>query len=787
MHTYHIHIEGQVQGVGFRPFVYKLARQFNLTGWVNNTIDGVHIEINADSVRALAFYEDIVRLAPPLARITAHHMWETEPVIYDDFRIVHSRKTGEARLLLSPDFALCDACRAELLNPADRRYRYPFITCTLCGPRYSIIGALPYDRERTTMSAYTMCPVCEKEYHDVFDRRYYSQTNSCADCGVRLALYDAERQLTARGYEKSIERTVQALRNGRIVAVKGIGGYLLCCDAANPESVRCLRERKVRPDKPFALMYPGLHALRLDVHLRKAEEKALRSTTAPIVLLDLKPAPASGIAVEQIAPGLGQIGVMLPYAPLYELLLREFDGPIVATSGNRSNSPIIFEDEKAPAELSGLADYMLVNDRMIRVPQDDSVIRFSAFEEQRIILRRSRGLAPTYIQPDLDLPNNCVLAMGAELKSTFTLLHQQNTYISQYLGDLDSFDTQRHFRHTLEHLLQLFEARPELVIVDKHPGYFAAQLGRQLASSWQVPVLEVQHHLAHFAAVLAERQLLNSDGPILGLIWDGTGYGDDGNIWGGEHFLYQNGQFTRAGHLSYFDFPLGDKMPREPRISALALAHDIEGAETWLRPKFSETEWKVYQQMLSRGRNLQTSSIGRLFDGVSSLLNQVDLASYEGQAAMRLEHLAARYIAEAGPENVRPFETEGLLGEDTQINAPALMRRLQEAVKKEMPPELIAARFHATLARLAAELAAALNVEAVCCSGGVFQNAVLCDLLSVCMEEKVELYFHRQLSPNDEGVSFGQLAYAMMMEALSSSQETPGGKIISLLEQGRPK
>ncbi len=780
MHTYHIHIEGQVQGVGFRPFVYKLARQMELKGWVNNTVDGVHIEFNADSVKALAFYEDIIRLAPSLARITAHHMWEAEQVIYDDFQIVHSEQRGEPRLLLSPDFALCDACRAELLDPADRRFHYPFITCTLCGPRYSIIEALPYDRERTTMAAFAMCPACKREYEEVFDRRYYSQTNSCADCGVRLTLYTAQRQLLSSSYDHCIQQSAEAVRAGEIVAVKGIGGYLLCCDATNAGAIRRLRERKTRPDKPFALMYPGVEQLRGDVVLRELEEKALRSTAAPIVLLDLKPAPASGIVVEELAPGLGQIGVMLPYAPLFELMLQALDRPIVATSGNLSGSPIIFDDDKALEELPALAGFILSNDRIIRMPQDDSVIRFSSFKQQRILLRRSRGLTPTFIQPDLKLPAGCLLAMGAELKSSFTLLHQRNTYISQYLGDLDSYDTQRNFRHTLDHLLQLLDARPELVIVDKHPGYFATQLGRELAEYWQAPVLEVQHHLAHFAALLGEQQLLDSSSPILGLIWDGTGFGDDGHVWGGEQFLYQDRQFSRVGHLSYFNFLLGDKMPREPRISALALAHDLEGAEEWLRPKFSTTEWKVYQQMLRREKVLQTSSIGRLFDGVASLLDLTDRASYEGQAAMRLERLAAGYILRAGLESVEPFRTAGLLVSNYQIDAKALMRRLQEAVKSGMEPAIVAARFHATLAAVAVEMADMLGVETVCCSGGVFQNAVLCDMLTVSFEGKCKLHFHKQLSPNDESVSFGQLIYELNKEGMSLPKAVPGSKIIPL-------
>ena len=744
-HTYHIHVEGQVQGVGFRPFVYKLARGMGLLGWVNNTVDGVHVVFNAEAAAALAFYQALVERAPHLARITAHHMWETEARSFDDFRIVHSDGAGTPNLLLSPDFALCPACREELSDPDDRRYGYSFITCTLCGPRYSIVEGLPYDRERTTMKRYPMCSACRREYEEPQDRRYYSQTNSCGECGVRLEGPEG----TA-----TVEQAVEALRSGAIVAVKGIGGYLLFGDATDAALVERMRRRKGRPSKPFALMYPDLEILRGDVFLRPEEEEALLGPQAPIVLLLLRAAPSSGIAAPHIAPGLQQVGAMLPYAPLFEQLLRALGRPLVATSANVSRAPVIFEEQRAKRELPLLADLILSNDRPIATPQDDSVLRFTTHTRQPIVIRRARGMAPTFLQPDLDLPAYSALAMGASMKSTFTLLHARQTYISQYLGDLDNFDTQQNYRHTLNHLLDLLRVEPEVVLVDGHPDYFSSRLGEQLAEGWGVPLGKVQHHRAHFAAVLAEHDLLRVEEPVLGFVWDGTGLGDDGQIWGGECFLYEKRRFRRVGHQAYFDFILGDKMPREPRISALAITGTAAG---WLRPKFSAEEWRVYRRLLEGGAPLRSSSVGRLFDAVASLLNVMDRASYEGEAAMRLEQLALRYFRSHGLDSARPFAVASLM-EGAHWDGRRLLGQAAAALQSGAPPDQIAARFHRTLAEIVRRTIRTLEVKRACFSGGVFQNEVLVDLIRRLSGKEAILYFHRQLSPNDENVSLGQVA-----------------------------
>lgn len=771
MHTFHIHIEGQVQGVGFRPFVYKLAHEMKLDGWVNNTVDGVHVEINASHEDALAFYQALVERAPRLARITAHHMKEIAPKTFTEFQIVHSDGIGAPRLLLTPDFALCDACREELLDPADRRFRYPFITCTLCGPRFSITEALPYDRERTSMRVFSQCALCSEEYENPLDRRYYSQTNSCAECGVTLSLYDARGNLLSREGEEVIKMTAKAIKEGKIVAVKGIGGYLLCCDATALSTVNRLRERKGRPGKPFALMYPDEDMLRGDVFLNGEEAAELSSVRAPIVLLQLLENPASGIAAEAIAPGLDKIGAMLPYAPLYELLLQALGQPVVATSANVSNAPIIFDDERAIESLPRMADLILSHDRRIVIPQDDSVVRFSEETKEKIILRRSRGMAPAFILPDLYLPKDNVLAMGADLKSTFAILQQQNVYLSQYLGDLDNFDTQAHFKYTLDHFLHLLRTQPTGIIVDKHPSYFSTHWGETLARDWEVPVYRVQHHLAHFAAVMGEHHLFSDPGPILGIVWDGTGFGDDGHIWGGEFFLYQEGDFRREGHLDYFDYILGDKMAREPRIAALAIAHETEAAISWLRPKFSEPEWKVYRQILRRDRSLRTSSMGRLFDAAASLLGMGDRMTYEGEAAGKLEQLARGFFRRAGLGFTEAYEVMLRSSEKHRFDGKQLIAHLLEDLAKDVAPERLAARFHNTLVETARQMADRCGAAAICCSGGVFQNSLLVDLFKHRLGKNYRLYFHRQISPNDEGVSFGQLLMHLHAEGKLESEK----------------
>jgi hydrogenase maturation protein HypF len=753
MHTWHIHIEGQVQGVGFRPFVYRLALEFQLNGWVNNTTDGVHIEINAGREQAQAFCQAVLEQAPDLSRITAHRLEEIPHETFTSFKIIHSQAGEKINLLLTPDFALCAQCRADLYEPGNRRGGYPFTTCTYCGPRYSIIRQLPYDRPTTTMAPFPMCPDCQAEYDDPLDRRYFAQTNSCPNCSIPLRLYDAQQSLLSDTFEDIIPLVLQAWKNGQIVAIKGIGGYLLCCDASHNLAVDLLRKRKRRPSKPFALMYPNEKLLAKETKLHTVALHDLRSPASPIVLLS--PTEEARLA-EGIAPGLSQLGIMLPYAPIFEWLLKEYQKPIVATSGNPTESPIVYEDAKALQELTKLADLILSNERKIVIPQDDSLIRYTPFYKKRIILRRSRGLAPTYINAPLERPDYGVLATGAMLKSTFTFLHQKNIYISQYLGDLANFDTEASYKHTIQHFFRLFDTRPAYILADKHPEYPSTRLAEALAEELTVPLEFVQHHIAHFAALLGEQLLIHSEEPVLGVIWDGTGWGEDRQIWGGEFFIYHQYHFQRAAHFEYFNFMLGDKMPKEPRISALSAAWKVDGVKPYLREKFSKVEWNIYANLLNKGSQLQTSSMGRIFDAVSSLLGLMDKQTYEGEAAMQLEELALRFFQENGWTDFTSYFQEDVL---PSISTHHLMKKIGDDLEQGETKEFIAAKFHYSLTDLIKKMARHLNIQKIAFSGGVFQNALLNDLILHYLKEEFELFFHQQLSPNDENVSFGQMIF----------------------------
>jgi hydrogenase maturation protein HypF len=752
--TYHIHIQGIVQGVGFRPYVFRLAEQFILRGSVCNAADGVHIEFNADETVSDDFYKKLIENAPILSHITHSTLEKIDNQFFEDFKIIHSDNGKKANLLLTPDFALCEDCRKELKNVRNHRFLYPFITCTNCGPRYSIIKKLPYDRERTTMETFKMCPTCENEYTDVRDRRYYSQTNSCAIDGVTLS--------------HPVNKIIETIKGGKIVAIKGIGGYILMCDATNEEAIKTLRERKHRPTKPFAIMYPTLEMLENDTILRGVERETLQSPQAPIVLLNVKNKPKSGIKTGLIAPKLNQIGAFLPYTPLFELITEGGGKPLIATSGNTSGSPVIFQDDKAAEYLSEIADLIISNNREIVVPQDDSVIKYSFFKEKKIIIRRSRGYAPTYFFPPAPEggafraqapPSGAggAIALGAMMKSTFSWAHEGNIYVSQYLGDLESYDTQESFEHTLNHFLQLFEDKPQYIVTDTHPDYFSTQLGERLAKGWQIPLYKMQHHKAHFNAVMAENGLLESKEPILGVIWDGTGLGDDGQIWGGEFFKYENNAFLRCYYFDYFPLILGDKMPKEPRISALSLAHDVYGAEDFLDKKFTHTEGVLYRKMLAQENVLQTSSVGRLFDGVASLLDLADKVSYEGEAAMLLEDLAMSFFKTHGLDFSESYITKG--SSYYRVPTKTLIQNIVFDLKKGKNKDLIAAKFHVSLVKIIQKVARNVGCKKLAFSGGVFQNSLLVDLIIHHLDSEFDLFFHQQLSPNDECISFGQLFF----------------------------
>jgi hydrogenase maturation protein HypF len=714
-----------------------------LKGWVNNGVDGVHIEVCGALDTVQHFAQRVVAEAPDLARITAVHQEVLPLQSFPDFSIIASENLSTPQLLLTPDFGLCADCKSELHQASNFRYHYPFITCTNCGPRYSIITRLPYDRPLTTMWSFQMCPTCQAEYDDPLNRRYYAQTNSCPTCGIQLQYVERKNEAVEND-ETALQAAIAALDAGKIVAVKGIGGFLLLADATNANAIDLLRQRKQRPSKPFALLYPDLECLASDVIVSDQAAVALQSPVAPIVLLPVKPQTGTGVQLKSIAPGLSRLGVMLPYAPLLELISVALNRPLVATSGNLSHSPIAFTNEQALEQLSGIADGLLLHNREIVVPQDDSVWAYTPRHQQKIVIRRSRGLAPTFLLPHFQAQNG-LLAMGALLKSTFAFTHQNNLYLSQYLGDLEDFDTQQNYRLTLDHLLSTLQVEPACILVDLHPAYASSQLGREMAEILELPVVPIQHHLAHFGAVLAEHDLLEQTEPVLGVIWDGVGLGEDGQIWGGEFFVYQQKQFQRKSHFQYFPYFMGDKMAREPRLAAFA----ILGPDPLLEPKFSAAEWANYKVLWQKNQPIQSSSMGRIFDAVAALLGIMDVQSYEGEAAMRLEELAWTYWQDGNP-----MPDSYIF--DTHPSPQYLLLQIKADVEAGLPSNLIAFKFHFSLIELIKTMAKAEQVQRIAFSGGVWQNSLLVDL-ALSQLQDFQLYFHQEVSPNDEGVALGQV------------------------------
>jgi hydrogenase maturation protein HypF len=755
MTTYRIHIKGQVQGVGFRPIIYRRAVESGLKGWISNGVDGVHLEVQGDEYSCREFYESVLHNPPGHARITDHVVEIVRRFPYDSFRIVPSDPKGTPDLLLTPDLAPCKECKDDILSQENRRYNYAFTTCTQCGPRYSIMRALPYDRHTTSMHSFKCCNVCQHEYATVLDRRYYSQTNSCPNCGVTISLTDANGIPISSDINEVLAFSSRACQSGKILAVKGIGGYLLICNASKAEYVMRLRNRKRRPAKPFALLYPSVERITVDAFVSDTEAAALESAQAPIVVLNRR--EKNTLAAEQIAPGLDTLGVMLPSSALLFRLMLSIKNPVIATSGNVSGSPIFYLDDEALTQLGSVADYFITHNLPLAVPQDDSVIRFTRSGE-RIILRRSRGMGPTFLPNPLKNKASSILAMGGDLKSVFAIQHLGNVHISQFLGELSHYETQKNYRRVLDHLQHLTGAVPEQILVDKHPHYFSAHLGRTLIDD-QVVLTSVQHHEAHAHAVLAENDLTDTAEPVLCVVWDGTGWGNDDNVWGGEFFVYQHDELERMEHIPYFAHIANDKFSREPRIAALSLFSRTPGADQLLRKKFSREEWDLYRTLLSNKKTLMTSSMGRVFDAVASIMDVCDISTYEGQAAMYLERLAAA---------AAPDSDEGWF-QHNPFSIAELLKHVVEAIANGQEKESIAYNFHVSLVDWISQVAEAYQLKYIAFSGGVFQNALLVGLIQERMARRFSLLWHKQLSPNDECLAFGQLAFAQQSRKTSSA------------------
>jgi hydrogenase maturation protein HypF len=759
MKSYHIHITGQVQGVGFRPHVYKLAKELGLTGWISNSNDGVHIELTASQSTATQFYQSIIQSPPTHAIISSATMEEIPLHNFDSFVISESISNNKPNLLLTPDIAICNECKQELLANNNRWYDYPFTTCLHCGPRYSIITSLPYDRVNTTMAPLPLCIDCEREYNDVQNRRHYSQTVSCTQCEIPMHLYDNLGQEISSENKNILSQINVLLEQGNILAIKGIGGYLLLCDATNDLAITRLRNRKHRPAKPFALLYAAVESIQLDAALSTFEIEALNDSVAPIVLCTRKEEAQTKICADLIAPGLKKIGVMLPYTPLLLLISSAFGKPLIATSGNLSGSPIIYKDADALTLLNEVADFILTYDREIVAPQDDSVMQFAG--DQKIILRRSRGLSPTYY-PNPFPNTETVLAMGGELKSAFAINTDGNLYISQFLGDQESIESQEAYLQTLDHLLRTLQAKPESILVDSHPAYFVSMLGRERATQDNIPVHSIQHHEAHFGAVLAENNLLQSNEPVLGVIWDGTGYGSDEQIWGGEFFVFEDLEMHRVAHFDYFSQLLGDKMSKEPRLSALSLLKNFPQKQEAIRKYFSDKEWEFYQKQIQQPGQLLTSSVGRWLDGLAAILGVCDLNSYEGEAAMKLEALASLHRND-------PIEYYPIQLSNNRLQHNVMLPYLFEDLEAKEDVSFIAWKIFCSLAKAVEHASNYYSISKIAFSGGVFQNELLTGIVKQLLSEIKELYFHKQLSPNDECIGFGQVACYELLKAKQST------------------
>ncbi len=762
----HCTIRGAVQGVGFRPFVYRLATSLQLDGWVKNTSQGVFIEVEGPYSRLQEFQRRLRGEKPPLAMIQSMESSVLDPEGYSSFCILESEEgASQKTVLILPDIATCPECLQDILTPGNRRYHYPFTNCTNCGPRYSIIQAVPYDRRNTTMRHFRMCSRCQAEYEDPGDRRFHAQPNACPECGPRLELWD-RWGLCSAGDHDALQEAGEKIRQGEIVAVKGLGGFHLMVDARNEDAVRLLRQRKQREEKPFAIMMPSLEIIKEMCEVSSGEEALLTSPESPIVLLRRKSLPHSRLCAE-VAPGNPWLGVMLPYTPLHHLLMRELNFPVVATSGNLSDEPICTDEGEALDRLGRIADSFLVHNRPIGRHVDDSIVRIVL--DRELVLRRARGYAPLPILLKDSGPT--VLAVGAHLKNCIAVGIESNVFVSQHIGDLETPQAFRAFQDVIQSFQALYEFMPEQVVCDLHPDY----LSTRYAAESGIPCEPVQHHYAHVASCMAENQL---EGEVLGISWDGTGYGPDQTIWGGEFFWVGKEDYTRWAHFRTFPLPGGDRAVKEPRRTALGLLYAMAGAEAFeqedLPPlqDFSARDLQTLKTALKMQVNSPlTSSAGRLFDAAASLAGLRQTVRFEGQAAVELE-----------------FSTEGIRTEEAYpitllqgvqlpwiIDWNSLFAALIADRRHQVPISLMAARFHNALVESILKVAERAGLERVVLSGGCFQNRYLTENTVLRLQQAgFRPYWHQRIPPNDGGIALGQIfAFRRKSRSTGARNDSP--------------
>ncbi len=809
----HVAIHGAVQGVGFRPFIYRLAKEMRLNGWVLNSSQGVFIEVEGHVQEIETFLHRVDCEKPPRAFIQGMETSFLDPSGFTSFEIRESESSGEKSAFVLPDVATCPECASEIHDPANRRYHYPFTNCTNCGPRFSIIRSLPYDRPNTTMARFLMCDECRTEYEDPTNRRFHAQPNACPKCGPHIELWNEAGAVVSRDYGAIVETAV-AIRSGKIVALKGIGGFQLLADARNDEAVRRLRSRKHREEKPFALMYPAIAQIRSDCQVDGLEERLLASPEAPIVLLRRRDVDevnewrrgkvASG-AVEvgmkentgiapSVAPNNPYMGVMLPYTPLHLILMNELGFPVVATSGNISDEPICIDEHDALEKLGGIADLFLVHDRPIERQVDDSVVRVMAGRPQ--IVRRARGYAPFPVEIPLETGDSgpaAVLAVGGHLKNTVAINSGANAFVSQHIGDLSTAKAYEAFEKVTADLQRLYDVRPRLVAHDLHPDYLSAKYAARLEKR----KFGIQHHFAHVASCMADNQLT---GDVLGVSWDGTGFGTDGTIWGGEFFVTDALSYDRVASFRKFRLPGGNASVKEPRRTAIGLLYELIGEDALMMEQlapvsaFDVTSRNLIRKMLESKLNSPiTTSAGRLFDAVASLIGIRQVVNFEGQAAMELEfaadgvectesyHFAVNHPNERAerPANRKNAETRC-----ANIDLPSyvidwepMMKQILADVSEGVSVGQVSAKFHNTLSDVIVDVAGRVGAERVVLSGGCFQNKYLTErAVERLTAAGFRAYWHQRVPPNDGGLSLGQMYVALQSVSIGIEGDAFGRK-----------
>ncbi|MFV8782649.1 carbamoyltransferase HypF [Microbulbifer sp. SA54] len=763
-----LNITGVVQGVGFRPFVYRLAQACELDGWVANDASGVCVEVQGNARLLQAFIHQLPLDMPEHANIQSLTSARIPLQPESGFHIRDSTQGHSPSAIVLPDLAPCAACVGEMCDPADRRYGYPFTNCTQCGPRFSIVEQLPYDRARTAMKHFQLCGQCLREYSDPDDRRFHAEPNACPECGPQLTLCDPYGTVVASA-AAALQAALGALRQGRILALKGVGGFQLLADASCAETVALLRSRKYRPHKPFALMYPDMAGVHADCFVSEAEEKLLNAPERPIAILKARP-QASARIVREVAPGNPNLGVMLPCSPLHFLIAQGVQRPLIATSGNRGGEPICTENDEALKRLGEIADLFLLHDRQILRPLEDSVVR--VMDGESVLLRRARGYAPLPLPlPDCTTASDDVLAVGADLKGCVGVTHGHTVHLSHYLGDLESPLALANFQRAIDDLTNFYQLKPSAVICDPHPGY----VSRRKAEESGHGLLTVQHHVAHFFSCMAEH---GHRAPALGVCWDGSGFGEDGTLRGSEFLRWDGGDIVnRIASLRSFPLPGGDQAIREPRRALAGLLYEMLGDEAFTKAPllqlFSRSEVGNLKKMLERGINTpRCSSIGRLFDGIAALCGLAGAISFEGQAAMAVEFAAEK----ASTDHCYPFELDFPDGHGTLDWAPMLSAVLDD-LRRGVKVEVRAAVFHNTLAKMLLSVAESVGEPDIFLSGGVFQNKALLEKTKGLLRAHgYRPHSHSKVPPNDGGIALGQIYFARTMAA-SGVKNGEGGAL----------